>query len=434
MTASKSTINQLSKRAIIVWLSACGVYIVAVTGRTSFGIAGVFAIDRFHIDASRLAFFTSVQLGVYAISQIPVGLLIDRYGARRILLLGALVMTSGQFILGIATTYPLAISARILIGAGDATAFLSVLRLLPVWFPARVSPLFAQLTGCLGQIGQFLSAVPFLWLLNTYGWSISFISLAAVGVLISFAAVIFVSNTRAEPRVHFFHRTRESIDQPGSATPTRTYAILSHVIKSPLVWRALFIHWTNMAPLNVFLLLWGTPTMTLGMNFTAAQVGIVFTCVTISTIIAGFGHGFLSARLSHRRDIFASSTAGINITCLTLLYVIPTTPPRPVTVIMLVICASLLIPSANYGFDSIREKMPLPVLATATGFANMGGFTAVMLSAQIMGALLDSRGGYSWPDFRYAWTGLLLVWIIGIIGFCVAHWKITHSTTSEATT
>ncbi|WCV10557.1 hypothetical protein [Corynebacterium silvaticum] len=51
------------RRAVLVWSCACLVYIIAITGRTSFGVAGVAAIDRFNIDASQLALFTSVQVG-----------------------------------------------------------------------------------------------------------------------------------------------------------------------------------------------------------------------------------------------------------------------------------------------------------------------------------------------------------------------------------
>ena len=60
---------------------------------------------------------------------------------------------------------------RVLIGAGDATAFLSVMRILPYWFPLHRTPMFTQVTSSLGQMGQFISAVPFLWLLGAAGWT-----------------------------------------------------------------------------------------------------------------------------------------------------------------------------------------------------------------------------------------------------------------------
>ena len=84
-------------------------------------------------------------------------------------------MAFGQLLLGFTTVYGVAIFARILIGMGDATAFLSVMRILPYWIPLHKSPMFTQLTSSLGQLGQFLSAIPFLTLLHWAGWTLSLI-------------------------------------------------------------------------------------------------------------------------------------------------------------------------------------------------------------------------------------------------------------------
>ena len=168
-----------------MWFGAVAVYVVAILGRTSFGVAGVEAIDRFGIDASRIAVFTAVQVGVYSLAQIPTGVLIDRQGPRFMLIVGALVMAVGQILLGFTSSYPVALAARVLIGAGDATAFLAVMRILPSWFPPRKTPLFTQLSTAIGQMGQFLSAVPFLALLHAKGWQVAFVSLGAVGVLVA---------------------------------------------------------------------------------------------------------------------------------------------------------------------------------------------------------------------------------------------------------
>ncbi|NMB22836.1 MAG: MFS transporter, partial [Corynebacterium sp.] len=134
--------EKITGRALVVWVSAVLVYIAAITSRTSFGVAGVEAIDRFQVDATRIAVFTAVQVGVYAAAQIPMGMLIDKFGPRRLLAIGALIMGLGQIILGLTDVYWVAIIARVLIGAGDASIFLSVMRILPFWFPLRKTPLF----------------------------------------------------------------------------------------------------------------------------------------------------------------------------------------------------------------------------------------------------------------------------------------------------
>ena len=75
-------------------------------------------------------------------------------------------MAAGQLVLAVATDVPTAIAARVLVGAGDAMTFISVLRMIGAWFPGRTVPVVTQLTGILGQLGQVLAAAPLVALLH----------------------------------------------------------------------------------------------------------------------------------------------------------------------------------------------------------------------------------------------------------------------------
>ena len=85
----KSTV----RTAYAVWIVGLLVYLVAVFHRSSLAVAGLAATERFDISASQLATFTMLQLLVYAAMQIPVGLLVDRFGPRSVLLCGTIVIT-----------------------------------------------------------------------------------------------------------------------------------------------------------------------------------------------------------------------------------------------------------------------------------------------------------------------------------------------------
>ncbi len=84
------------RRAIAVWSIGVAVYFVAVIFRTSLGVAGLDAADRFHVNASALSTFSILQLLVYAGMQIPVGLLVDRLGTKKVLGIGVVLFTVGQ--------------------------------------------------------------------------------------------------------------------------------------------------------------------------------------------------------------------------------------------------------------------------------------------------------------------------------------------------
>ena len=103
----------------LVWAVGLIAYTVGVMHRTSFGVAGLAAADRFQASPAALSGFVVLQLLVYAVLQVPVGMLLDRFGARRLIVAGALIMAAGQLVLALATTLPLAVTARVLVGAGE---------------------------------------------------------------------------------------------------------------------------------------------------------------------------------------------------------------------------------------------------------------------------------------------------------------------------
>ncbi|MBX7558277.1 MFS transporter, partial [Streptomyces sp. tea 10] len=111
-------------------------YFSAVAQRTSFGVATVEAADRFQTAASGLSLFSMMQVLVYAALQVPVGVLVDRFGPRILITVGAVAMAAGQLQLAAAQSVAEGVVGRILVGAGDAATFVCVMRLLPVWFSA----------------------------------------------------------------------------------------------------------------------------------------------------------------------------------------------------------------------------------------------------------------------------------------------------------
>src|SRR3954451_19518798 len=137
-----------------MWAVGITAYGMAVFDRSSLGVASLQAQERFHATAAVLSLFAVLQLAVYAAMQIPVGVVLDRFGTRRMVVVGALVMAAGQLLLGVAGSVELAIGAPGLGGVGDAMTFISVLRLVRFRSPPRRAPVITQLTGIVGQLGQ----------------------------------------------------------------------------------------------------------------------------------------------------------------------------------------------------------------------------------------------------------------------------------------
>lgn len=244
----------------MVWGVGVFAYIVGVLHRTSFGVAGLSAADRFSVSPSLLSSFVVLQVIVYAGMQIPAGVLLDRIGSRKMIAAGALIMASAQITLALTESLPVAVVARAFVGVGDALTFISVLRLVPVWFTPRRVPIVSQLTGLLGQLGQVLSAVPFLILLNGPGWTFAFGSAAALGLLALVLVLALVRDRPDDGAAPVFEPT----------TLKQTLASIAEVWRRPGTRLGFFSHMGTQFSITVFALLWGVPYLTSAQGLSAS--------------------------------------------------------------------------------------------------------------------------------------------------------------------
>jgi sugar phosphate permease len=395
-------------RAWAVWAVALAAYVVAVLHRTSLGVAGLDAQSRFGIGASALASFAVLQLLVYAALQVPVGLLLDRFGSLRLICGGALVMASGQALMAFSDGIPGAVVARILVGAGDAMTFISVLRLVPQWFPARRVPVVTQLTGLVGQVGQLLSAVPLALLLAGPGWTPAFVSAAAAGVFVAIVTLVALRDT-PERRI-----------SSGPAITMRQLGIdLSGAWKHPGTRLGLWSHFTTQFTGTVFALMWGFPFLIAGEGVSRETASALLTVFVLTGMAAGPLIGVLVQRHPMRRSWLVLGVISVNATGWGLVLAWPGRAPLPILV-LLVLALGLGGPGSMIGFEFARTFNPPRRLGTATGIVNVGGFFASLLTILLVGLILDARTGgtadYDIGDFKVAMSVQYLIGAIGVAG------------------
>ena len=183
-----------SSTAWLVFAVGIFAYFSAVAQRTSFGVASVEAAERFRTVAAGLSMFSLMQVFVYAALQVPVGVLVDRFGPRVLISVGAVAMVLGQLQLAAAQSVTAGVVGRVLVGAGDAATFVCVMRLLPAWFSALRVPMLSQVVGMTGNLGQLFSVVPFAALLHLAGWVPAFVSLAALALLSAVLSAALLRN------------------------------------------------------------------------------------------------------------------------------------------------------------------------------------------------------------------------------------------------
>ena len=394
-----------SRRAWLVWAVAVAAYVVAVFHRTSLGVAASDASERFGIGASEFSTFAVLQLLVYAAMQIPVGVLIDRFGSRILLVTGGVVMAGGQLLLALADAPAGAVAARVLVGAGDAMTFISVIRLVPAWFAPPEVPVMTQVTGLVGQVGQILSAFPLVALLHGPGWTAAYGGAAAVGVVVALLVLVVLRDAPAGTPVG-----------SGPVSLTKVRDDLRESFLHPGTRLGLWTHFTVQYSGVVFGLLWGFPFMTQGLDLSPGLAGGLLTLLVVGGMVSGPVLGRLTSRYPLRRSNLVLGVVMSTVVTWTVLLLWPGYPPLWL-VVVLILVLSANGPTSMVGFDFARSFNPAARLGSATGIVNVGGFVASLLCVLLVGLLLDLRspdGDYGLVDFKVAMSSQYLLWGFGL--------------------
>lgn len=437
----------------VVWGTAAVLYAIAIANRSSLSSLGPAAQDHFGIDASTLATFPLIQLFVYAACQIPVGILLDRYGSSLMLIAGGALMLTGQIVMATVSNVELAILARVLVGAGDACTFTSVMRLLPEWFSLRHLPVLGQVTGLIGQIGQLVSVAPLAFVVATIGWTNGFLGVAAVGLLTTLLGCVVLRDAPGLRTVleRVIRRTgtltqdsaqlatgpattsvmapplTSTIPVVGGARAKRENAgghesfvtRLRRLISIPGVRLAYWVHFVTPFPATVFLLLWGTPFLTGGLGLSTASASGMLSLTVVSSMLVGLALGPLSSRFIERRVTLVVWIVLIIAATWLAVIVWPGMPPSWLIIALLVILP-IGGPASMIAFEVARSHTPRSFSGFGTGLVNTAGFTASLIIVMLIGVLLDAQGAgspdtYSLHAFKVAFSVQFPFWALGLV-------------------
>lgn len=405
VTGTRQLHNIGRRRAYAIWATALAVYVLAVFHRTSLGVAGLLAAERFDISASQLATFTVLQLAVYAGMQIPVGVLLDRFGSKALIISGLVAMTAGQLWFATADSFAMGLGARALIGAGDAMVFTSVLRLIALWFLVRQAPVITQLTGMVGQMGAVAAAIPLSAALHAWGWTMTYATagfLGVVGILGIFLVV------------------KDSPYERGAVEKIKIRALrdsLGQVWRDPGTRLGFSVHFTTQFAPTVFALLWGFPFLVAGQGLTPGRASALLTWMTFVALFAGPTIGRWTGRHPYYRSLMALVVVGAISLVWAIVLALPDRSPFWLLIILVSVTA-VGGPGSMIAFDLARSFHRSERYGRASGMVNMGGFIASLTTMALVGIILDqiAPGGpetYTLDDFRIAMSSQFLLWGFG---------------------
>jgi len=316
--------------------------------------------------------------------------------------------------------------ARVLVGIGDAGTFVSVLRIIAFWFPARQFPVWTQLTSQFGQLGQIVAVIPLALLVATNGWVSGFLAVAALTLLVGIAVFAFVSDSPSHKplarKLFQYHASRVN------ASLTHRVSLWSEIATQlrgiPEIWSlpgvrlAFWVHFTPPFSTSAFLMLWGYPFLTGGLGFSPGDAGGLITFSVILGIFFGVLIGPIVLRFSAQRVWIVVFVIGLIMLTWAVVLVWPGVPPTWVIVVLLIVLA-LGFPMSMISFDILRTYSPARLISVATGFTNTGGFIAAIVAIFLIGVSLDIQDSgtpatYNLNAFKFALATQFIIWGVGL--------------------
>ena len=180
-----------NKDGIITWCAIVMVIMVMFIQRQYIAVMSDFLIAKYQINISKATRLVNATLYGYAVMQIPMGILLDYFGVRRVLIISWLVVCISTLVMTVTSCYGTALSMRFFIGVGMASSITSIMKVQTIWFDEHYFSHLSAGMALISNVGNLVATVPLSYLISKIGgqntmWVISFITMVSVLLLFSF--------------------------------------------------------------------------------------------------------------------------------------------------------------------------------------------------------------------------------------------------------
>jgi MFS family permease len=402
-------------RSWVVWGVAAFFYLSGFYLRNSPAVMTGELMRYFSITASQLGQFSAVYFYAYVLMQIPTGVLVDSWGARRLLILGSVLAATGTFVFGSTSSVAVGMAGRALVGASTAVGWIIVLKLATHWFPSKR---FAMLTGLglmIGNIGALFAQVPLRMGVEAFGWRPVAIFSAAVVVCVSALAWTLVRNDPLESGYASYAPVE--LQKTDHISIWQLLKGFRHVFAYRNTWLIFLAQGGFVGTMIAFTGLWGPPFLRARFPIPSTTAAAVCSVMTICWAVSSPICGYLSDKIGRRRPIYLTGAIVATVGFAAMFYV--TTLPLWLFVILGGI-SSAACGAVILGFAFAKESVPAIFLGTVSGAVNVGNMIGPTILQPVIGSLLDTRwsgataGGlrvYDLADYQAALLPMV-VWLL----------------------
>ncbi|HJZ78506.1 MAG TPA: MFS transporter [Vicinamibacterales bacterium] len=368
-----------------MWIVAAIFYLAAFYLRTSPAVMTTELMRDFGIAASQLGQFSAFYFYAYVAMQIPTGVLVDSWGARRLLISGSIGAAAGMVLFGTTSHYALASLGRAIVGASTAVGWVVTLKLATHWFPKRRFAMLSGLGLMMGNIGALFAQVPLRLLVEAYGWRAVALGSAVCVLAIGGAAWAFVANDPAD--VGYASLAPPELQRTNQLTLATLLREFPNLFTHRNTWLIFLAQGGFVGAMLSFTGLWGPPYLrqrfALSSTRAAAVCSVMIVCWAVASPLAGY----CSDRIGRRKPIYLGGALGSAAGWALLFYA-----PLPLAAFVVVAAlTSFACGAVVVAFAFAKESVPVRFLGTISGAVNVGNMLGPTLLQPAIGWALDRR-------------------------------------------
>lgn len=312
----------------------------------------------------------------YVLFQVPAGILIDRYGAIRLMVLACLTCAVGALAFALTHIFFFAMCARFAIGAGSVFGFIGTLSIASVYLPDRYFPILAGVTSAFGTISAMLADIFLTHILKSLGWGITSKLMASIGVVLALC-------------LYYFYRKAEEYDLDTE------HLCYKELLNSSLLFLKDARFWLNATigcliylPTTIFAELWGIPFLRIARSFSEHQAALAISFVFLGYTIGAPTAGYLS-NYFHRQKLLVTAAVSASIFISLVIY-LPYLSHTSVTVILF--CLGFAYGSQSLVFAVAKDIVPVKLSGSILAFTNMVVMLGGVFLQPVVGHIIDFMG------------------------------------------
>lgn len=313
----------------------------------------------FHLNAVDAGILAASFYFIYMLLQTPAGMLVDRYGPRRLLALGGFVCALGCLLFANSHSFHEAISARLLMGAGASFAFVSSLYLVGQWFPETRFAMMAGLAETIGMCGTLIGNVYLAHIIATVPWRKTMLFSSCIAALLGLFCYLIVRDKKPE------ENELANITTP--QTFKDFFKDVMKIIKQFSLWMNGLYAGLLFCTVTVFAALWAIPYLRLAQGLSLPTVTFECAMLFIGIAVGSPIMGYLYPRLQHKRRFLSMLAIIAAIQTLIIIFIPKVSAINLSTQFFLLgaVCSCYV-----FNYSIANHAVPKHTRSTAIGFTN----------------------------------------------------------------